>query len=142
MKKLTVLIVVTLMVFVASCGNKKSDSKTVTLKDSDTGAEITASVGQKKLPDDFPDDIFVIDGTISNIVTTDVGGKQMVSVYLAVDMPPKEVRETILKNMKANGWNVDMDVNTQQYYSKDKKALRIGLGKDDDKTNVIYMATY
>ena len=55
MKKATlILAVITLSIIMFSCGsNSNNDSKTVTIKDSESGAKITANVNQKKLPSVF-----------------------------------------------------------------------------------------
>lgn len=144
MKKVTlVLAVVTLSITMFSCGdNSNKDSKTITIKDSESGAKITANVNQKKLPSDFPADFYLLKGDINQITTVKLGDKQKVSLYMHIKSTPKEVRAEILKNMEAKGWETKMNVASQQYFSKGEKILQVGIVNEDDETGISYMATY
>ena len=144
MKKLTlILAVVVLNITISSCGgNSNNDSKTVTIKDSESEFKITANVNQKKIPTDFPSDFYLLEGDIDNIITSKLGDKQTVTIYMHVESTPKEVRAEILKNMEAKGWETKMNVASQQYFTKGEKILRVGIVKDDNATGINYMATY
>ena len=144
MKKATlILAVITLSIIMFSCGsNSNNDSKTVTIKDSESGAKITANVNQKKLPSDFPSDFYLLKGDIEQISTIKLGDKQKVTIYMHIKSTPKEVRDEILKNMEAKGWETKMNVASQQYFTKGEKILRVGIVNEDNETGINYMATY
>lgn len=142
MKKVHVVFAVILTTLFMSCGGNGNGSKEVTLTDKASGAEITATDNQQKVPDGFPSDIFIVKGTIDHVTTVDMGGQKNVSIIMHTEMSPKEVRAEILKNMEANGWTTKMNVGSQQYFSKGEETLKTGIVKDDNKTGVTYIATY
>ncbi len=144
MKKATlILAVITLSIIMFSCGsNSNNDSKTVTIKDNESGAKITANVNQKKLPSDFPSDFYLLKGDINHITTIKLGDKQKVTIYMHVKSTPKEVRAEILNNMEAKGWETKMNVASQQYFTKGEKTLQVGIVNEDNETGINYMATY
>ena len=143
MRKATVVFIAIMTTLLMSCGNKGNDDSTkVTLVDKESGAKITATANQQKLPNDFPTDIFIIKGTIENISTVKMNNQKTVSIFITKELSPKETRAEILKNMEANGWTTKMNVASQLYFSKENKILRIGIVKGDNKTDISYIATY
>ncbi len=144
MKKLVVILMMLIAIALWSCGNDKSgSSKTVTLTDKDTGAKVTASVNGSDIPEDFPKDIFIVKGTVKNVVKTNVGGKNSITLYVVTEMSKQDAKADIVKNMEANGWKTEMNMGGQQYFTKNDKVLRTAIDKDDDdKTLIVYMASY
>ena len=139
-----ILTVVVLSITMFSCGGKSNnDSKTVTIKDSESEVQITTNVNQKKVPTDFPSDFYLLKGTIDNIITINLGDKQKVTINMYVKSSPKEVRDEILKNMEEKGWKTEMNVASQQYFTKAEKILQVGIIKNDNnETGINYIATY
>lgn len=143
MRKTTVVFIAILTIILMSCGNKaNNDSKKTTLVDKESGAKISATANQQKLPNDFPTDIFIIKGTIENISTVEMGNQKTVTIFLSKELSPKETRAEIVKNMEANDWTTEMNVASQLYFSKENKTLKIGIVEDDNKTKISYFATY
>ncbi len=143
MRKATVALIAIMTTLLMSCGSKGNEgSKKMTLVDKESGAKITATANQQKIPNDFPKDIFIIKGTIENITTVNMGNQKTVTVYISEELSPKESRAEIVKNMEANGWTTKMNVASQLYFTKENKILRIGIVKEDNKTKINYMATY
>ncbi|HIE15840.1 MAG TPA: hypothetical protein EYP69_02835 [Bacteroidales bacterium] len=138
-----VLAIAALSITLFSCGgNSNNESKTVTIKDSESEVKITANVDQKKVPTDFPSDYYLIKGSIDNVITLKQGQQQIVTIYMHVESTSKEVRDDILKNMEEKGWKTKMNVASQLYFTKGKKILRVGLTKDGNQTGLSYIATY
>ena len=142
-KKVTVVFMAILATLLVSCGNNgNNDSKKMTLVDKESGAKITATTNQQKLPNGFPTDIFIIKGTIENITTINMGDQKTVTIYISEELSPKESRVEIVKKMEANGWTTKMNMASQLYFTKENKILRVGIAKEDNKTSISYMATY
>ena len=94
------------------------------------------------MPSDFPSDFYLLKGDIEQISTIKLGDKQKVTIYMHIKSTPKEVRDEILKNMEAKGWETKMNVASQQYFTKGEKILRVGIVNEDNETGINYMATY
>ncbi|OQX99004.1 MAG: hypothetical protein B6I20_10350 [Bacteroidetes bacterium 4572_117] len=172
MKKLAVFVLGFLFIGILSCGSGKTDEekaesmiesivKNASGKDVDIeidedgeASEITftSDEGEMKitsgneLPDNFPSDIFVVDGEIEGVgnVSSDKG--QMVSFAIKTDDDVSEVAEEITKEMKSEDWKSTMNMSSGsesiQIYTKDENSASISISKENEKTVVAYMVTY
>jgi ribosomal protein L31E len=144
MEKVTVILGMFIAIALISCNNsnEKQNANKITIEDSNSGMKISTSVNEQKLPDDFPKDIYLIEGSKEHLTIINMGKQKKVSFYQHPKLSSKEFRTEIVKNMENNEWKTDINVASQLYFSKGKNSVRIGIGKDDDKINVSYIITY
>ncbi|MEN8119663.1 MAG: hypothetical protein ABFS35_04930 [Bacteroidota bacterium] len=125
--------------------DKDGKNGEITIKGKD-GEEVTFSSNENELPDDFPSDVYVIDGEKQGVGNMTSNDGQVVTFGVKSDEDFSDVKETILKEMKSNGWENTMTMGageeSMQMYTKDEKSATITLSKEDDKTVVAYMVTY
>ena len=123
--------------------DKNGETGSITIK-GDKGEEVTISSNGNKIPDNFPSDIYLPGGDIASVGTIS-GEGDIITIVLNVKESTKEIAEKILNEMKTNGWKSEMNMTTGegglQMYSKDDNSLTITIGKDNDQTQVSYMAT-
>ncbi len=124
--------------------NKNGDKGSITIK-GDKGEEMTISSNGNEIPDNFPSDIYLVEGEIASVGTINSGEGDIITIVINVKDESEEISKRILKEMKANGWKNEMNMTTgeggMQMYSKDDNSLTVTMGKDNDKTQVSYMAT-
>ena len=117
---------------------------TITIKGED-GEEITLSSNTNEIPDNFPSDVYMVDGEIVVASSVNTGGGDLITVSLFTDGEPNEVGKEITKNMEKEGWKTEMNTVTPEasmlIFSKDKKGATITIGVDEGKTAVSYMVT-
>jgi len=113
----------------------------------ENGEEVNFST-DTKIPDDFPSNIYVIDGERKGVVnmTTDEG--KMVNFAISVDDDIASVSEKIKDEMNKNDWKASAnmmgtgDDGGIQMYTNEKNQVQIIISKDGDKTVVAYSVTY
>lgn len=101
-------------------------------------------VGEKvSLPDGFPSDVYVVDGTVKSAVTT-VAGKAY-SVSLTTTKSVADVKALYTSKLKDDGWTVTAtaSVSGSQMFSaeKGKRTLTVTIGADQDATVVTLMTS-
>ncbi len=175
MKKINVLILVSILFLaLTSCGSEKSEeekaadmtenilemvtgedvdinldkdgeSGSITLKGKD-GEEVTISSNKTELPDDFPSDVYVIDGEQQGVGNMSTKEGQVVTFGVKTDTDFAEVKETIIEKMKSNGWENTMTMGSgeesMQMYTKGDNSVTLTVGKENDKVIVAYIVTY
>ena len=71
---------------------------------------------------------------------------QVVTFSIKTDEAFTKVKETILEEMKSNGWENTMTMGageeSMQMYTKEEKSATITINKEDEETMVAYMVTY
>lgn len=124
--------------------DKDGDKGSLTIK-GDNGEEITISSEGKDIPDNFPSDIYLIDGEIVSVGTVNSTDGDIITVVKSTDASLEDTGSKITKEMKAEGWKSEMNMTTadggMQMYSKDDNSVTVTLGKEDGKTQVNYMVT-
>ncbi len=124
--------------------DKNGETGSITIK-GDNGEEVTISTNGNEIPDNFPSDIYLPGGDIASVGTINSGEGDIITIVFNVKENINEIAEKILKEMKANGWKSEMNMTTGegglQMYSKDDNSLTVTIGKDNDQTQVSYMAT-
>jgi len=124
--------------------NKSGDKGSITIK-GDNGEEVTISSNGNEIPDNFPSDIYLVKGEIASVGTINSGEGAIITIVVNTEEESAEISRNILKEMKANGWKNEMNMTSgdggMQMYSKDDNNLTVTMGKDNDKTQVSYMAT-
>jgi len=110
------------------------------------GEEVNFSTNAE-LPDDFPSNIFVINGERQGLMnmTTDEG--KMVSFAISVDDDISSVSKEIKEGMSKNDWKSSASLmgsseEGMQMYTNEKNQVQIIISKDGDKTVVSYTVTY
>lgn len=124
--------------------DKNGDKGSITIK-GDNGEEMTISSNGKEIPENFPSDIYMIDGEIVSVGSVNTGEGNIITVVKNVDNDIEKVVQKILKEMKANGWKSEMNMTTSegsmQMYSKNDNSVTVTIGKDNEQTQVSYMVT-
>ncbi|MFA6394232.1 MAG: hypothetical protein WCW25_05215 [Patescibacteria group bacterium] len=92
-----------------------------------------------KLPDDFPSDVYVIDGKI--IVATSNQAEKSFMLSIDATTGLEEAYSVYQEKFKAAGWQLTGTMNFGDSASvvaeKDKRAASIYLSRNGDKTNVV-----
>ena len=103
----------------------------------DTNAEI---------PDDFPSNVYVIDGEKQGVGTFKTDEGKMVSFAVKVDDSIENVSKKIKEEMEANDWKASAsfgaDDGGMQMYTNDKNQVQIIISEDSGNTVVAYTVTY
>ncbi len=124
--------------------DKNGKTGSMTIK-GDNGDAVTISSNGKKIPDNFPSDIYIADGDIASVGTINTGDGSIITILMNVKEDTGTIADKILKEMKAAGWKSDMNMKTSegsvQMYSKDKNSITVTVGKDNEQTTVNYMVT-
>ncbi|NOZ35641.1 MAG: hypothetical protein GXO80_10135 [Chlorobi bacterium] len=124
--------------------DKSNNTGSMTIK-GDNGDAVTISSDGKKIPDNFPSDIYLAEGDIASVGTIDTGDGSIITILMNVKEDTGTTADKILKEMKAAGWKIDMNMKTSegdvQMYSKGNNSLTVTVGKDHEQTSVNYMAT-
>ena len=125
--------------------DKDGESGSITIKGKD-GEEVTFSSDETELPDGFPSDVYVVDGEKQGIGSMGSNDGQVVTFGVQTDEDFSDVKETIIEEMKSNGWENTMTMGageeSMQMYTKDDKSTTVTVTKKDDKVLVSYVVTY
>lgn len=110
------------------------------------GEEVTFGSNEKELPDDFPSDVYVVDGKMEAVgLMTNKDGKIVTFGVNSTDAFT-DIKEGVLKEMKSKGWENTMTMSeggeSVQMYKKDDMSATITISKKGDKVQVAYMVTY
>ena len=109
------------------------------------GEEININ-SNSELPDNFPNNIYIVEGKMEGIATFNTNEGSMVSFVIKANGNISEISKTIKDEMKNNKWkasmNMDSDGEKIQMYTNDKNMTTITIIEEDDKTIVQYAVTY
>ncbi|MCF6360467.1 MAG: hypothetical protein L3J29_06860 [Cyclobacteriaceae bacterium] len=117
----------------------------ITIKGKD-GEEFIFGGSETELPDDFPSDVYVIDGEIESvgIIKTNEGSIVTFQMYLTDDL--SNLVKDIKKGMESKGWESNMTMGSGNesttVYSKGEANTMIIFSKQDEKVLVSYNVTY
>lgn len=124
--------------------DKNGDKRSITLK-GDNGEDLTISSNGNEIPNNFPKDIFLAKGEIVSVGTINNGEVSIFTIVINAKEEIGKISEKISNEMKARGWKSEMNMTTgeggMQMYSKNDNSITITIGKDNDQTQVNYMAT-
>ena len=124
--------------------DKNGDKGSITIKD-DNGEKVTISGNGNEIPDNFPSDIYLPEGEIESTGTINSDEGDIITVVFNVKEKTDKAAEKISKEMKANGWKSEMNMTTgeggMQMYSKGDNSVTVTIGKDNNQTQISYMAT-
>ena len=124
--------------------NIDGENGSVSIK-GENGEEININ-SNSELPDNFPENIFIVDGKMEGIATFNTNEGSMVSFVIKADKTISEISKIINDEMKKNDWKASMNMNTGeekvQMYTNDKNLTTITIIKEDDNTIVQYAVTY
>jgi len=125
--------------------NEDGETGSVTIKGKD-GEEVTFSGSKNELPDDFPSDVYVIDGDIEGVGNVVSPKGKMITFGINSDKSISDLKDKIEKEMKSEGWKAGMNMKVPEAamlnYTKGEKSVTITIGKEDDKTVVSYMVAF
>ena len=125
--------------------DKDGESGSITIKGED-GEEVTFSSDETELPDDFPSDVYVVNGERQGVGAMSSNEGQVVTFGVKTDEDFSDVKEKIIEEMKSNGWENTMTMGageeSMQMYTKDDKSATITVTKETEKVLVTYMVTY
>jgi len=155
MKKF-LLIGIIILVAVTLSGCKKAEEKAAeTVLESATGGQADVDIDNDSmkintnggslevgegvsLPDGFPSDVYVIDGTIISAMTLAEG--ESYSVSIRTSQTTAAVKEEYENEFRDEGWEITMDLAMGGGYSmsaeKDNRMVLFGVSTDDDGTKV------
>lgn len=109
------------------------------------GASITIKDGGKEIPENFPEDVYIVKGEIESAGSVNSGEGNLITVVIYPEDSFKDVVTNIKKEMKTNGWTSAMNMNmggeAMQMYTKDKNSATITINGKDDKVEVAYLVT-
>jgi len=112
------------------------DNDTATITTDDGSLEVGEDVS---LPDGFPSDVYIIDGTIVSAMTLTEGESYTVSIK--TDESVNSVKEEYEEELADDGWEVTMSLAIQDGFSlsatKDDRTVTLSIGTDDEETVVV-----
>ena len=124
--------------------DKDGEKGNITIKGED-GKEVTISSEGKEIPDNFPSDIYLIEGEVVSVITSTGGEGGIITLVKSTDASVKDVGSKISEEMQNEGWKSEMNMTTgeggMQIYTKGDNSVTVTLGKENDKTQVSYMVT-
>ncbi len=124
----------------ASNGNVNIDINQNSVKVNINGGSTVGEVGESvKLPDGFPSDVYVIDGTIKTaVVKTDTQGY---TLSINTNLTPAEAKSRYDAKLKEQGWNIVMALDSGDgatiSASKSQRNVSVIISTSDGQTNVI-----
>ena len=121
------------------------DGESTNLKIKTEDGELNIGGNQKELPDDFPSDIYIVDGERSDIGIMGSEEGKMLTFKVTSDKDMEALKEEIKSNMEA--WKNTMDMSTPEgvmlnYEKEESGTVTMTVSKEDDKSIVAYMITY
>lgn len=155
MKRLSVLLLVSASCLGVGCGQKSTtvtnpdgSKATVTQKGGSTEITVTGENGETvrvaggggsvALPEGFPQDVPIYPAAK---VTTSGKTPETMSVVLATTDPAKKVLDFYNEKLKANTWNIQATVNTEEggmvTAAKGKSTCSVHVGRGDGQTTVV-----
>lgn len=112
------------------------DSDTVTVN---TNAGSLVAGEDVTLPDDFPEDVYVIDGTLRSALVLEAGKNY--SVTISTNESPADVKTEYTEQAEADGWSITSSLDIQGgsnfFAEKDNRLLTVSIGTDEDGTVVV-----
>ncbi len=99
----------------------------VTIK-SDDGTESTISTDEGKLADDFPDNVPVYDGTISDSTSFSSGGVSQWTTKVTTADSIDDVQAFYVQRLEAEGWKITFDLDST---TEDDRTVAYGAELDD-----------
>jgi len=111
----------------------------------ENGESVTVNVNSKEVPKNFPKDIYIVDGTIETAGTVKTAKGELLSLIILPKADFNSVSAEIPKQMKAKGWNTDLNMNldgSNMYrFTKGENSATINVTVDAGKTTVSYSVT-
>jgi len=125
--------------------NEDKETGKMTIEGED-GKSVTIEASGKEVPENFPDDIFLVKGDIESAGSMASGEMEIITVVIFPQSGFDDVIQKIKKEMKSKGWKSAMNMNMGDQailnYTKEKNNVAITISKDEDgKVEVGYMAT-
>jgi hypothetical protein len=117
----------------------------ITIKGKD-GEELTIGGSQTELPEDFPSDVYLIDGDIESIgmIKTNEGSIVTFQMYSTDELA--DLVKDLKKGMESNGWESNMSMESgnesTMVYAKGEANTMVIFSKQDEKVLVGYNVTY
>ena len=174
MKKISVIILAGLFLFMMSCNSDEkaaeeaAESLIEGLFENATGGEINIDVNDDgetvemtlggedgieisindegtDIPENFPEDVYLIKGEVESAVGMNSGEGEIITIVLHPDGKFKAVVSEITKEMKSNGWTSAMNMNmggeAMQMYTKGENNATITINGKEEKVEVAYIVT-
>ena len=111
----------------------------------ENGEEVSIN-SNSELPDNFPDNIYIVDGKMEGIATFKTDEGSLVSFVIKSENNISEISKIINDEMKKNQWKASMNMNTgkekMQMYTNDKNMTTITIIEEDNSTIVQYAVTF
>jgi hypothetical protein len=124
--------------------NENGETAEMTIE-GENGESVTFNVNSKEVPKNFPKDIYIVDGEIETSGTVKTGKGELLSLIIIPKADFNTVSNEITKQMKAKGWNTDMNLNVEgsnmYRFTKAENSATINVTTDGGKTTVSYSVT-
>ncbi|MBU0597407.1 hypothetical protein KKF61_00235 [Patescibacteria group bacterium] len=161
MKKIQILAVCLLLIgvaaFTSGCGEKAAEKTAEKIIETSTGGQVDVDIDDDSvsintnsgsmstsdegvsLPDGFPSDVYVVDGTIVTAITnTESDGY---SLSIVTNKSVAETKEEYEADLEAEGWTITMTLNILDGASiaaeKDDRSVSVSISQGDDGTTVM-----
>ncbi len=124
-----------------------SDSKDgkITIK-GENGEEFIIGGSETELPDDFPSDVYVIDGDIESVGMIKTNEGSIVTFQMNLTDNLTELVKEVKEGMETKGWESKMTMESgnesTMVYAKDEINTMIVFSKQEEKVLVGYNVTY
>lgn len=123
--------------------DEKEGTAEMTIEGED-GTKIKVSSGGKEIPENFPNDIFLVKGEIESAGTMASDEGELITVVINPENSFDDVTSEIKKEMKAKGWTSSMNMNmngeAMMMYAKGDNSVTITVS-GEDKIQAAYLAT-
>jgi hypothetical protein len=124
--------------------NENGENAEMTIQ-GENGESVTVNVNSKEIPENFPKDIYIVDGTIETCGTVKTNKGELITLIILPKGDVQKVGDDISKQMKAKGWTSTMNMNTEEsnmyMFMKGDNTTTITVGVDGGKTTVSYSVT-
>lgn len=174
MKKISVIILATLFIFMMSCNNDEKAAKEAAenivegLFENATGSDVDIDINEDgenvemtiggedgieisindtgtDVPENFPDDVYLIDGEIESAISMNAGKSDIVTVVVFSEDDYKDIVSKITKEMGSNGWTSGMNMNigkeAMRMYTKGDNSVTITINGKEKKVEITYIVT-
>ena len=124
--------------------NEDGETAEMTIEGAD-GEKITIKNEGTEIPENFPDDVYLVKGEIESVGSMASGEGEIITVVINPKDGFNDVVAKIKKEMKENGWtstmNMNMGKDAMLMYTKGENSVTITVNGKDDKVEAAYIVT-
>jgi len=124
--------------------NQEEENGEITISGED-GTEISIKNEGSEIPENFPEDIYLIKGEIESAVSMNAGESDIVTIVIFSEDNYKDIVSDITKGMESNNWAIVLNMNigkeAMRQYTKDDNSVTITINGKEEKVEITYIAT-